>query len=396
MEKVWEETNLIAGRRTSTAESSNQSEPEKQQEDSAPLSQAPLLRARFGKLWERASSLGAGVVEKISTTEPEKDRKNEEDAKKLPSPPPEPEDTPPKRFVPPLPPARTHESVPPQLPPRDQNRAEIPAPPAEEPVLPQGESEYDHHDYPQPAQPSTELSTSPDTPEPIPPILPLRAPRHPLVDIIRPGTPSAVPLPDSRSSTPSTTTRAERRTSLPLTSATSDPGRSSPAPGSGGAPPPIPRRAPARTRPVPLRSSTPLSRPPTGTSEETREEAEEPDVDPPITLNEPASPTVEEVAPPPVVEMVSRPEPEIIQPIFTTKVEPWEPDADVTQITGVSSSITVAEETTISPVDDIQHGGSELINNQNLVGNKRWEEKAWREIVRLREEMFYARMGIVR
>lgn len=403
MEKVWEETNLIISRRTSTAETSSQSEPEKQSEDLVSPLQAPLLRGRFGKLWERASSLGAGVVEKISTVEPEKDRKNEEDAKKLPSPPPEPEDTPPKRFVPPLPPARTQPSVPPQLPPRNQNRVETPAPPTEEPVPPQGESvlfEHDHHDHLQPTEPSTEPDTSPvessepDKPESRLPVSPPRAPRHPPADIIRPGTPSATPLPDSRPSTPINTTKAERRTSLPPTSTTSDPGRpSSPAPGSGGAPPPIPRRAPARARPVPPRSSTPLIQPPIDPPEEKKEDAGGPDADPSITLNEPANPIVEEIAPPPAAGVVSGPGLETTKPIFTVEVEPQKPDAEVTQAAEVSSPITVADGTTALPTDG---DGDGFINNPNLVGNKTWEEKTWKEVVRLREEMFYARMGIVR
>lgn len=129
MEKLWEEANLVASRRTSTGETPGQPESEKQLEEPAPPPPAP--RGRFGKLWERASSLGAGVVEKVSTTGPEKDRKNEEDARKLPSPPPEPEETP-KRFVPPLPPSRTQAVVPPQLPPRNQSRVETTAPPVEE------------------------------------------------------------------------------------------------------------------------------------------------------------------------------------------------------------------------------------------------------------------------
>ena len=400
LEKVWEETSLIASQRTSGAETLSRPEPEKQQEDSAPPSQAPLLRGRFGKLWERASSLGAGVVEKISTTEPEKDRKNEEDAKKLPSPPPEPEEPPPKRFVPPLPSARTQVSAPPQLPPRNQSRAEARVPPVE-PVPPQGDSvlcEHDHHDHPQPGEPSTGPSTLPvSSSGPRPPVLPPRVSRHPPADITRPGTPSAIPLPESRPSTP---TRAERRRSLPPTSMTSDPARSSsPAPGSGGTPPPIPRRAPARARPVPPRPSTPLNQIPIDSLEEKKEEAKECGVDPPITLSEPAKPAVEETAPPPVTEVVSRPGPEIVKPIFTTKVEPQEDDSEISQIAEVSSPIAVVDGTTASPIDDVQHasgGDSGLVGSQNLVGNKTWEEKTWREVVRLREEMFYARMGFLR
>ena len=402
MEKVWEEGSLVASRRTSVGETSSQSEPEKQQENSAPPPSIPPSRGRFGKLWERASSLGVGVVEKISTTEPEKTRKDEEDAKKLPSPPPEPEEPPPKRFVPPLPPARTRASVPLQQP-RDQNQAEAPAPPAEE-LAPRDDGvlfEHDQHDHPQPAEPSPRPATSPVkhsepvVEKPKPPVLPPRAPRHPPTDIVRPRTPSTIPLPDSLPSTP--TTKAERRTSLPPTSTTLDPGRSSsPAPGTGGAPPPIPRRAPARVRPVSSRPSTPLNQPPVN-SPEKKEGSEDSGVPPSITANEPANPTVEETVPPPVVEPVSRPEPEITKPIFTTENE--KSDVEAIQIAKVSSPITAAEGSADSPVDEIQltgGDGSGFIGNQNLVGDKLWQEKTWKEVVRLREEMFYARMGIVR
>jgi hypothetical protein len=399
MEKVWEEASLVASRRTSIGDASSQSELEKQQEISASPA-APPLRGRFGKLWERASSLGAGVVEKISTAEAEKDR-NEEDAKKLPSPPPEPEEPPPKRLVPPLPTTETQASVPPQLPPRNQNLAETTIPPAEGPTPPRSDSvlfDHNHHDHPQP------MESSPEKPEPVvekpkAPILPPRAPRHPPVDVVRPGTPSVIPLPDSRPSTPAPTTTVERRTSLPPTPTKLDPGRSSsPAPGVGGAPPPIPRRAPARVRPisVSLRPSTPLDQHPVNLPEEGKEETKELEADPPKTDNEVTDP-VEETAPPPVDEVVTRPSPEALKPIFT-QVEPRQPDAEIARNTEAPSLITIAEGTAASPVDTPHTTGdsSGLVNNQNLVGDKSWEDKTWREIVRLREEMFHARMGIVR
>jgi hypothetical protein len=406
MERVWEELNLIASRRTSATETSSQSEPEKQQERPAHPPPAQQPRGRFGKLWERASSLGAGVVEKISTTEPEKDRKNEEDAKKLPSPPPEPEESPPKRFVPPLPPASAQASTLPYSP-HNQSRADTATPPAEEPAPSRDDGvlfEHDHHDHPQPAEPSPELATptvrpsEPGEPGPLvekpkPPVLPPRAPRHPTADILRPGTPSAVPLPDSRPSTPVTMTTAERRTSLPpATTALNLSRSSSPAPRSSGAPPPVPRRAPARVLPVPPRSSTPLNQPPINSTEEKKEEVKDAGADSSTTVDEPTNTTVREITAPPAVEPVSRPELKIVEPISATKDE-------VTQIVGVSSSIAVAEESINSPVDEIQlarEDGDEHVSNQNLVGDKSWEEKTWREVVRLRQEMFHARMGIVR
>lgn len=406
MERLWEEANLVASRRTSTGEAPSQSESEKQQEEPAPPPPAP--RGRFGKLWERASSLGAGVVEKVSTTGPEKDRKNEEDARKLPSPPPEPEETPPKRFIPPLPPARTQAVVPPQLPPRNQSRVETTAPPVEEATPPRQDSilfEHDQHDHPQPVESSPVQSTPPIKPSELEklesvadalkaPVLPPRASRHPPADGVRPGTPSAIPLPDSRPSTPTPTTTAERRRSIPSTPTKLDSGRSSsPMPGLAGTPPPIPRRAPARVRPVSvsIRPSTPLNQPPLNPPEETKELG----VDLPTTVDESAKP-VEETVPPAVAEMISRPD--VIKPIFT-EVEPRGPDAGVTRTAEASDPIALTEGPATSPVDDVSRtvgDNSGLINDQNLVGDKSWEDKTWREVVRLREEMFYARMGIIR
>lgn len=400
MEKVWEEASLVASRRTSTGDASSQSELERQQENSAPPPAAAPLRGRFGKLWERASSLGAGVVEKIATTEAEKDRNNEEDARKLPSPPPEPEEPPPKRFVSPLPTTGTQTSIPPQLPPRNQNRVDATVPPVEEPTPPRDDGvlfEHNHHDHPQPVEPSLEQNTPPakpsesEKPEPVvekpkAPVLPPRAPRHPPV---RPGTPSTIPLPDSRPSTPVPTTTLERRTSVPSTPTKMDPDRSSsPAPGVGGAPPPIPRRALARVRPlsISLRPSTPIDQPALDPPEE---EAKELEVDPPKTINEVTNP-LEGGTPAPVVEVVARPPPGTIKPIFT--------QVETAQNAEASSPINVVEGSAASPVDSSHATGdnSGLINNHNLVGDKSWEDKTWREIVRLREEMFCARMGIVR
>jgi len=403
MEKVWEEVSLVASRRTSATEISSASEPGEQQENPAPPPPVPPPRGRFGMLWERASSLGAGVVEKISTTEPEKDRKNEEDAKKLPSPPPEPEESPPKRFVPP---PRTQASVPPQSP-RNRDRTETSTPPTEEPDPARDDDvlfEHDQHDHPQPAERSLEPPTSlvklsePVVGKPRPPVLPPRAPRHPPIDIVRPGTPSAIPLPDSRPSTPPITTVAERRTSLPPRSATPDPGRSSsPAPGPGNAPPPIPRRAPTRVRPA--RSSTPLNQPPINSLEEKKEEVKDRGADPSITAEEPANSTAERTGPPLVVESINRPEPEITKLVINTEGEPQEPDIKAIRNAQVPSPTTVAEGSANSPVDGVQLAngdGSGFINNRNLVGDKSWQERTWREVVRLREEMFHARMGIVR
>ena len=390
MEKVWEEVGLVASRRTSAAETSSRSEPGEQQENLAPPPPAPQSRGRFGKLWERASSLGAGVVEKISTVEPEKDRKNEEDARKLPSPPPEPEESPPKRFVPPLPPARIQASAPPQLT-RDRGRTEEPEPARDNGVL----FEHDQHDHPRPAEPPSE----PAVEKSMPPVLPPRAPRRPPVDIVRPGTPSAIPLPDSRPSTPTPTTVAERRTSLPPTSVTSDSGRSSsPAPGSSGTPPPIPRRAPTR-RPVPPFSSTPLNQPPINSPEDKKEEAKDLGAGPSVAADEPTNPADERTGPPPTVEPISRPELEITKLIITTKVGHQGPDVEAIQNAQVPSPIAVAGGSADSPVGgtELTSGGSSgFTNNQNLVGDKSWQERTWREVVRLREEMFHARMGIVR
>ena len=115
--------------------------------------------------------------------------------------------------------------------------------------------------------------------------------------------------------------------------------------------------------------------------------------------DEPVNPTVEGIGPPPVVGPISRPEPGITKLTITTKNGSQEPDVEAIQNTQAPSLIAVAEGSTNSPVDGTQlssEDGSGFINNQNLVGDKSWQEKTWKEVVRLREEMFHARMGIVR
>jgi len=181
---------------------------------------------------------------------------------------------------------------------------------------------------------------------------------------------------------------------------TSDSGRSSsPAPGPGGAPPPIPRRAPTRVRPVPPHSSTPLSQPPINLSEEKKEEAKDIATGPLIAADEPANPVDEGAGPPPAVEPISRPEPEITKLVITTTVGPQEPSVEATQTAQVPSPTAVTEGSANSPVGGTElanGGGGGFSNNQNLVGDKSWQERTWKEVVRLREEMFHARMGIVR
>jgi hypothetical protein len=118
-----------------------------------------------------------------------------------------------------------------------------------------------------------------------------------------------------------------------------------------------------------------------------------------MMASEPANSNVEEIVLPPVVESISRPNLEVIKPSFTTKDEAQKADVEVVQTAEISSPITAADGSADSPVDEIQHTGgddSRLINNRNLVGDGSWEEKTWKEVVRLREEMFCARMGVVR
>jgi hypothetical protein len=118
-----------------------------------------------------------------------------------------------------------------------------------------------------------------------------------------------------------------------------------------------------------------------------------------MMASEPANSNVEEIVLPPVVESISRPNLEVIKPSSTTKDEAQKADVEVVQIAEIFSPITAADGSADSPVDETQHTGGDdsgLVNNRNLVGDGSWEEKTWKEVVRLREEMFCARMGVVR
>ena len=118
-----------------------------------------------------------------------------------------------------------------------------------------------------------------------------------------------------------------------------------------------------------------------------------------MVASEPANSNVKEVVLPPVVEPIGRPNLEVIKPSSTTKDEAQKADVEAVQIAEILSPITAADGSADSPVDELQHTGGDdnrLINDRNLVGDGSWEEKTWKEVVRLREEMFCARMGVVR
>lgn len=189
----------------------------------------------------------------------------------LPSPPPEPEpeDSPPKRSVPPLaPPTATWVPDPPRLLSRNQSRMEtVTLPSVEEPVSPRGDSvifEHDRHEHPQQAEPSLNPCTTPvKSYEPEKGWLSKNQDhRFFLQGPIGTNRPTLsvpellqllIPFPHSWPPTPSSTSKTEHRTYWPLTLVDH---RHLFVP---GAPPPVPRRAPACVHLVCLCPSIPLN-----------------------------------------------------------------------------------------------------------------------------------------
>lgn len=91
--------------------------------------------------------------------------------------------------------------------------------------------------------------------------------------------------------------------------------------------------------------------------------------------------------------------PEVLQPtnaeapsVEQKEVEKVEEPA--VPVDGVSVS-TEAEE---SESDGVAVNGIAInvVNDQDLVGDSSWEERTWKELVRLREDMFWARIGGLR
>ena len=295
---------------------------------------------------------------------------------------------------------------------------------------------------PKPKHASRSVSPSPSPPTPAPVPIPER-----------PMSPHKIPLPTSRPSTPVRVPRTppphspgfsklsgnEKRRSM---SPVKIPSRSgSPAPGAAhisnggtssipGTPPPIPRRAAARTRPV---SSSGLAStagvvlpPPTEpVAEEKKDELEEktteaPNEQAPRESEESQEPTMdtqetvennsdEKLAPvelPPSDEKAelgeSAEKTESGDEASPPAYEPSSADGPQPELADKKAPedpFTTTVDTATSPVIEDPNGGlvTEPENDLGIyVGDSTWEERTFKEVVRLREEMFWARVGGLR
>lgn len=272
----------------------------------------------------------------------------------------------------------------------------------------------------QPTPTSAPLSPSRRTTSRSPPVSPLR-PSHARTSSrtsLPPLSPKSVPLPDSRPGSPFPARSRPTSKTVDATHAHSlqaqlneaegkDPSRAaSPAP-VGGAAPPVPRRAAARrVAPVPPGAATP-ARPSTPAIDtvvsEEKKEGYMADVQTEKENTE-ASVTTHRPPPPPLPRRGDH-----VAALSITKIN------GITNDTVSVSDYGDADDKT----EVVQLGKGDLKTNPNpelpvpisrentdgapeddpiglYVGSATWEERTWKEITRLREDMFWARLGAVR
>ncbi|KAF8950787.1 hypothetical protein BDZ97DRAFT_1686657 [Flammula alnicola] len=382
----------------------------------------PPIPPRKRGLWGIASAIGERAAS-WSGDEKEKIKKlTSTGATPLPPPPPPhpsaahaPHEH--RRLPPPLPPlnALKPSSAPPPLPKRSEGRGRNPATnsptprtsmednttrtsPDVSPVL------FSTPLPPAASRASTELPTAPlspirgahlqssqSGPPPIPP---------------RTHTPSNVPLPESRPGTPS----APSRTTSPAIALSA-----------GGAPPPIPRRAAARARATPggTRPSTPANTDPAPapaaesepaedkgkSAEDENKSEEEAKVNGQVEDNkveaEPSSSASNEGQ---KEDSTAENKVEVVRPDRSTQPSPTSdlfvdaptPGDEVKEFVAPVQDPSKVEE----KMDETHHdndGDEEDKATEKYktgyVGDATWDEKTWKELVRLREDMFWARVG---
>ncbi|KAI0066890.1 hypothetical protein BV25DRAFT_1868004 [Artomyces pyxidatus] len=414
----------------------------------------PRRKTKMGGLWGVASALGMDRVS--SWGEGDKDKESVKEAKPRFVPPPLPTQTP--TPTPPPPPPRRHKTAPgpstappPPLPRRSLSRGGVHKPlshpGSEEEASGEGTRVNSAELTPQPlpngthsgqeeqsadsaiAAPRTTRAQSGDQ-ENDAFLTPTEEPSSRAITPERPGSPSTIALPASSPNTPGLATQLDHSTegpspakaesSEPLSTPPHEPTAvtaSTPSRTVSPAPPPLPRRAAGRARPVPP--------PPTHSADHATTETPNP--------TEPSGGKVEESADPPIESP-----PQATAPTETpsdTKAEPLadtQADAKPTQLETSegrqseeappydNADAKVAEEKT--PVPEYTPRSSEdrlssrtssekkgAVNGYAheevpsvgpdgapFVGDTTWEERTWKELVRLREEMFWARVGGMR
>ncbi|KAJ6582960.1 proline-rich protein [Mycena vulgaris] len=343
----------------------------------------PPVPPRRRGLWGMASKLGERAASWSGDGSKEKEKEKKAEEKGLPTPPP----VHPNISAPTPTPTRPTTPAPP-LPKRSEGRArQVPPPPAP----PQDQSAPTHA--------PAEVPTANAHPEPAAP-----APVHALkADDAKRKRFSAhqVPLPDSRPGTPA---GPPADAPPPATDAPA-------APTPGAAPPPLPRRAAARAvRPVPPPPETPSTAPETAApavpnAVEAAGEGEGPKATAPeavetvkavedVSSTADGAPAVESAAEPAAVEGAAPAENDkaadadgetVIVPRVDSPVPEEPPKAENAP----------ADEGREEKVPDTKEEEDEH-EHEAYVGDVTWEERTWKELVRLREDMFWARIGGLR
>ncbi|KAH8103086.1 proline-rich protein [Cristinia sonorae] len=253
--------------------------------------------------------------------------------------------------------------------------------------------------------------------------LPVSSPATPqVVESASPQTPPAVP---PFASSEKDNAKPPPRPQSPSAIVTRDvPSR--PATPSGGAPPPLPRRAAGRVRPVSVVAQSapePAPEPPKSPAivEEDKAPVEEPT--PPVEAPQPSQDESSKQAddlqsPPPLPTREQTPNVSgTATPILdgetahlgkldeiALSTPPEEHDnVTITDVKDHAEGIntgtgTEQQQPTQEPEEDVaeEEKDSEGDIHGTFVGDATWEERTWKDLVRLREDMFYARMGCVR
>ncbi|KAG9221756.1 hypothetical protein PTI98_008744 [Pleurotus ostreatus] len=412
VEKVWEEEIMSTQSGVSAVDGDQEKlggphavSRKNSSEEQNPNGKPPIPPRRRG-LWGMASALGERAAS--WTREPSRDRthsdaKSSDDEKRFTNPLPPP---------PPTHPSVTHSDtshVPPPLPKRSEGRRPVPPPPSTDPSapMPQDVGGTGRH-RPVPSPPSTETpapveSTTQDTHD-------LAAREFKLSEssaTIEGGTdfdqppvsPRRVPLPESRPATPTQIFRGPKLTP------SSTPSRSgSPTPGVA---PPLPRRAAARPRPLSTLGGEALPTPaPETHDEQPATTAVIPSANGAEGLEDKADTHDEgkEYAPAPVVDnSLSSEVRDTDVPNQADKsdhnTEPV-PDEKDDKPDREQTGATEKEAESLPYSESLQKAGgdkeADMSDKFLYIGDSTWEERAWREIIRLKEDMFLARVGASR
>lgn len=288
-------------------------------------------------------------------------------------------------------------AVPPPLPKRNVQRTASPAParqsqPEEEIKEETEPVPADHDDAPAMLSPPEELHDEFTTPVE-------ELPAHLTFDVSHAAT---IPLPPSGPPTPVhavfTTSRPPSRASTPVQDSVST------QPAGAAVPPPLPRRAAGRARPTSMGLNPPITAP-----------APETQLVEPV--NEKHDVTVSETSPPSPPESESKAQEESeerVEPITNGVTDgnidngQQEQHAPASQET-TSDEVVEAPQRAESPQQELTiksqpedvteaviDGKGTAIDSAVYVGTATWEERTWRELMKLREEMFWARVGGVR